>query len=318
LDFLLIGFPMHNSQLTKDDMTKIVVAAVHVVLRRDMSLNRRLFAWLLGTSANGLAMSGVGAARDDVMDSPEHKFSVYFNKYSRELLIHAVRQSLRDIPLVDVKTSSKPSNLKPFRILISLLDKPEIGPVILEDVLVDVFRCLFRECMPLLQKGSDTELEQRNSIGSKNGKNGKGKDLRSSEEKTATELIKTANLLFSTFEPYFLWDFLSRKFEEVCAETKIKSRSGRRACGGKQLMVKELCELVDFLLETVSVVGICFICFHASNTLKLCPGWIHTTTVYNVCKKCSVYKSECSRTRRKEGSLLLFIHDKFSSPQLGS
>ncbi|XP_064627681.1 protein dopey-1-like isoform X4 [Lineus longissimus] len=251
LDFLLFGFPMHNSQLTKDDMTKIVVSAVHVVLRRDMSLNRRLFAWLLGTSANGLAMSGVGGVRDDVADSPEHKFSVYFNKYSRDLLIHAVRQSLRDIPLIDVKTSAKPSNLKPFRMLISLLDKPEIGPVIIEDVLVDVFRCLYRECMPFLQKGGDMEVERRNSIGSKNGKNGKGKDERSYEEKTATELIKTANLLFTTFEPYFLWDFVSRKFEEVCAETR--SRSRRRLGGRKQLVVKELCELVDFLLETVSV-----------------------------------------------------------------
>ena len=56
LDFLLVGFPMHNSQLTRSDMTKVTTAAIKVVLRRDMSLNRRLFAWLLGTDSNGGAL----------------------------------------------------------------------------------------------------------------------------------------------------------------------------------------------------------------------------------------------------------------------
>ncbi|KAH9488782.1 hypothetical protein Btru_059413 [Bulinus truncatus] len=42
LDFLLLAFPLHNGQLTKADMSKVVEAGVNVVLRRDMSLNRRL------------------------------------------------------------------------------------------------------------------------------------------------------------------------------------------------------------------------------------------------------------------------------------
>lgn len=35
-------------QATRPDMVRILSAALHVVLRRDMSLNRRLYAWLLG------------------------------------------------------------------------------------------------------------------------------------------------------------------------------------------------------------------------------------------------------------------------------
>lgn len=35
-------------QATRPDMIRILSAALHVVLRRDMSLNRRLYAWLLG------------------------------------------------------------------------------------------------------------------------------------------------------------------------------------------------------------------------------------------------------------------------------
>ena len=40
LDLLLVGFPMHNSQLTRPDMAKLATAAIKAVLRRDMSLNR--------------------------------------------------------------------------------------------------------------------------------------------------------------------------------------------------------------------------------------------------------------------------------------
>lgn len=40
LDFLLIGFPIHNSQLTHQNMILLIKAALVTILRRDMSLNR--------------------------------------------------------------------------------------------------------------------------------------------------------------------------------------------------------------------------------------------------------------------------------------
>jgi len=33
-----------------------------------------------------------------------------------------------------------PHDLRPYRLLVSLLDKPDIGPVILDDILYEVFR----------------------------------------------------------------------------------------------------------------------------------------------------------------------------------
>jgi hypothetical protein len=33
-----------------------------------------------------------------------------------------------------------PNDLRPYRLLVSLLDKPDIGPVILDDILYEVFR----------------------------------------------------------------------------------------------------------------------------------------------------------------------------------
>lgn len=40
LDLFLLGFPMHNSHLTTDDMIRLVTASLSTILRRDMSLNR--------------------------------------------------------------------------------------------------------------------------------------------------------------------------------------------------------------------------------------------------------------------------------------
>lgn len=40
LDLLLVGFPLHNSQLVRSDMIRLVTASLNTILRRDMSLNR--------------------------------------------------------------------------------------------------------------------------------------------------------------------------------------------------------------------------------------------------------------------------------------
>ena len=57
LDLLILAFPMHATLthpasgkplLSDDDRNELVTAATSVLLRRDMSLNRRLYSWLLG------------------------------------------------------------------------------------------------------------------------------------------------------------------------------------------------------------------------------------------------------------------------------
>lgn len=59
----------------------------------------------------------------------------------------------------DHQADGKPANLRPFRILISLLDKPEIGSAILEDVLIDVFKHMYLECEGV----SSSQLEESTS-----------------------------------------------------------------------------------------------------------------------------------------------------------
>ncbi|XP_065689381.2 protein DOP1A isoform X2 [Patagioenas fasciata] len=230
LDLILFCFPFHMSQATRPDMIRILSAALHVVLRRDMSLNRRLYAWLLGP-------------RSTRHSNPEEHATYYFNTFSKEMLVQAM------VGILQVNGHGEEStlmqDLKPFRILISLLDKPELGPAILEDVLIEVFRTLYTQCKAELELQSEPSFNKDHTqLSSK---------LR--ENKKTAELIKTANLLFNSFEPYYMWDYIARWFEECCRRT-LHARLQTGPGGGSEqseLPLTNFCLLVDFLLDIVSL-----------------------------------------------------------------
>ena len=64
--------------------------------------------------------------------------SIYFGHYSKTLLIEAVKlifqRSLENEASLDLKS---------YRLVMTLLDKPEVGGVILEDIMIDVFRAMY-------------------------------------------------------------------------------------------------------------------------------------------------------------------------------
>ncbi|XP_075718186.1 protein DOP1A isoform X1 [Rhinoderma darwinii] len=239
LDLILFCFPYHMSQATRPDMVHILSAALRVVLRRDMSLNRRLYAWLLGFDNNGIIIG----PRSTRQSNPEEHASYYFNTFSKDLLVQAMVGILQGKELS--RENSLMQDLKPFRILISLLDKPELGPAILEDVLIEVFRTLYTQCKAELDLQTQTPFSKDPAqLSSK---------LR--ENKRTAELIKTANLLFNSFEPYYMWDYIARWFEECCRRT-LHARL-QRSCSDSgnlsELPLINFCLLVDFLLDIVSL-----------------------------------------------------------------
>ncbi|XP_075859270.1 protein DOP1A isoform X3 [Microcebus murinus] len=252
LDLILFCFPFHMSQVykrtqrrsclrkaTRPDMIRILSAALHVVLRRDMSLNRRLYAWLLGFDNNG-AIIGPRSTRHS---NPEEHATYYFTTFSKELLVQAMVGILQVNGFGEESTLTQ--DLKPFRILISLLDKPELGPVILEDVLIEVFRTLYSQCKAELDLQMDPPFSKDHAqLSSK---------LR--ENKKTAELIKTANLLFNSFEPYYMWDYVARWFEECCRRTlhaRLQIGPGDSS-ESSELQLTNFCLLVDFLLDIVSL-----------------------------------------------------------------
>ncbi|XP_072264674.1 protein DOP1A isoform X2 [Pyxicephalus adspersus] len=229
LDLILFCFPFHMSQATRPDMIRILSAALRVVLRRDMSLNRRLYAWLLGP-------------RSTRQSNPEEHASYYFNTFSKELLVQAMVGILKGKEMSS--ENSLMQDLKPFRILISLLDKPELGPAILEDVLIEVFRTLYTQCKAELDLQAQAPFS----------KDPAQLSIKLRENKRTAELIKTANLLFNSFEPYYMWDYIARWFEECCRRTlHARLQSSNDSSNPLELPLINFWLLVDFLLDIVSL-----------------------------------------------------------------
>lgn len=145
----------------------------------------------------------------------------YFTQYAKQILIKAFKATLR------FSLQVNPVDLRPYKILISLLDKVELGPMILDDVLCDVIRTMY------LSKGN-------------------------------SEVHKQANLLFSTFDACYVWDFMTNLYGRTCIDATVTKQNCTDYLSriSKPLTIevdsgppslKELSKLTEFLLETVSL-----------------------------------------------------------------
>ncbi|XP_068126561.1 protein dopey-2 isoform X2 [Hyperolius riggenbachi] len=242
LEILLFFFPFHTSLETSDspislqrsDFIHILSAAIQTVLRRDMSLNRRLFAWLLGSDIKG----GVVAPELKASVGEDEYCNSFFSKYSKELLVQSLMQILHQNILYSDSEQGLLVYLKPFRILISLLDKPEIGPPVVGDLFLEVIRAFYAYCRDAL--GTDIKLSYAQS----------GSQLISAikENKNASEIVKTVNLLITSLSTDFLWDYLTVCFEQ--SFKKAKDSTDTRYVG-RPPSVSEICTLLVFLLDVI-------------------------------------------------------------------
>ena len=273
LDFLLAFLSVDTNYLLSNEKVTLVAAALEVLLRRDMSLNRRLYTWLLGTNAaknESLSRTDSVCSSDVDHEGPTETF---FSLHSRPLVIEAVRRLFQNHDSVDkgdVNGSKKAQRLevlKPFRLLISLLDKPEIGGSILEDILLDVFRSLYNQCKALRENdASFEESDRRDSIESVVLDSGVA-STESAKTKLIDELIKTANLLFNAFEPYFMWEYIAKLLSECdrppAASDEVNGvenwedyKESRFVVTPSTTNCSEVFRLTDFILDVVTLVSL--------------------------------------------------------------
>jgi hypothetical protein len=221
LDLLLIGFPLHQPQFAGPDMVGLVTSVLATLLRRDMSLNRRLFNWLLGADTRPELLPA---------DHPVARADSYFLAFSQDLVVAAVVAVLEEaLPC----GPEQAVDTRAYRVVTSLLDKPEIGPAIIDRISLDIFRSLhhmFAHQAAHPQGPGPSRLE----------------------------LVKTANLLFGQLETSFVWVALGLHFTEAAASG---ATAGAGQGGGSEVAsvgagpagLLEVCSLVTFLLEVVSI-----------------------------------------------------------------
>ncbi|KAF8684488.1 Dopey, N-terminal [Rhizoctonia solani] len=100
----------------RPDQTILMRAAVGVVLRRDLSLSRRLFAWLLGSS-----------------EQPATQVT-YLKANGLGLLVSTLKDDMYGL--------DDTGDTRPFKIFVSLLDRWEIGGPLTELLIIDAFGAL--------------------------------------------------------------------------------------------------------------------------------------------------------------------------------
>ncbi|XP_058517634.1 protein dopey-2 isoform X1 [Ochotona princeps] len=221
--------------LPRSAMVRILSAASQTLLRRDMSLNRRLYAWLLGSDIKGNTI----VPESELSSWYEDHSSYFFEKYSKELLVESLAEILhQQFGDADMEERHH-AYLKPFRILVSLLDKPEIGPQVVDNLFLEVIRAFYSYCKDAL--GSDLQLSYTHS----------GNPLISTikENRNASEIVKTVNLLLTSLSTDFLWDYMTRCFEQCFRVGKQTEAAGKSV--GPPPTVSELCTLLVFLLDVI-------------------------------------------------------------------
>ncbi|XP_076602592.1 protein DOP1B isoform X1 [Chaetodon auriga] len=243
LEILLYFFPFAEcldpakSSITMSvkDMTTVVSAASLTLLRRDMSLNRRLYAWLLGTDIKGGMVS-----HHNLSTTTEDHTSFYFNTYSRDYLVQALIDILKQKD-VESDVGNVIGYLRPFRIIISLLDKPEIGPVVMSSVLLEVVRAFHSYCREML--GEETIA--------RSGLSGNQLASKIKENKNASEIIKTVNMLVSSMNSEYLWEYMTRRFCTSLSDKADPPTPPWQDRSHPAPSVEEMSNLIIFLLDVL-------------------------------------------------------------------
>ncbi|KAK9369940.1 Dopey, N-terminal-domain-containing protein [Lipomyces kononenkoae] len=132
LELLIRNLQLQSGVLQKlvapHDLTLLVISASSVVLRRDMSLNRRLWTWLLGPEPSP----------DHSQSPPTLSRSEYFRNYGLRSLVAGLKELILSVSPDPI------SRARPYRICLSLMDRWEVGSLVVPEVLIPIVRSVRR------------------------------------------------------------------------------------------------------------------------------------------------------------------------------
>ena len=107
---------------TQEDLKLLLVSACSTVLRRDVSLNRRLWNWLLGPEPS------------DENSTAALTRAEYFNAYGANQLVTGL------LELINSTSDNVPDCTKPYKLCHSIMDRWEIGSAVVPHVLLPIIK----------------------------------------------------------------------------------------------------------------------------------------------------------------------------------
>ena len=145
LDLLVSHLPLDSpvlqQRISKENLERLVTAAVSVVARREMSLNRRLYAWLLGpeppagTEGDEAVLSPAQDKQGATQDASAHH-AAYFSQHGLRALTNSVMKMINRSSILPVDRA------RPFRVCLSLMDRWEVGGLIVPEVFLPAIQSM--------------------------------------------------------------------------------------------------------------------------------------------------------------------------------
>ncbi|WPG98053.1 Hypothetical protein R9X50_00083800 [Acrodontium crateriforme] len=139
LDLLITHLPLHSIVLQKKvgskDLDRLILAVIHILLRRDMSLNRRLWTWFLGPDPKESSgePTSPGSSR-----SQESRVQLrYFASHGKVSLERCIFDLFKNRKLTSTGVA------RPFRICLSLMDRWEIGASVVPQIFMPAMETAF-------------------------------------------------------------------------------------------------------------------------------------------------------------------------------
>ncbi|KAF1920432.1 Dopey, N-terminal-domain-containing protein [Ampelomyces quisqualis] len=166
LDLLVSHLPLDSPVLQdrvgKVDLERLVTAAAGVVSRRDMSLNRRLWAWFLGPEpATSEALEHVTSPTRDTHEEttdPATQHAAFFSRYGLEALTSSILNMIRR------PTDSPAERARPFRVCLSLMDRWEVGGLIVPDIFLPALQSAHSYCESAFKDHSDEVMRSASAF----------------------------------------------------------------------------------------------------------------------------------------------------------
>lgn len=222
LDLLVTHLPLHSAVLRQKvvprDLELLVAAAAAVVVRREMSLNRRLWTWFLGPETSSGPDDSTPTSPDSSPTiTPARNNNVqisqtqYFERYGLAPLVSGVLKMVVDDSL------KPPEKARPFRICLSLMDRWEIGGLVVPQIFLPAMESVWRY--------------QR---------------LAPSKE-ALEEVLRSANVFFDAIESNLIWAELTKT---IIGALKIKDPKPEEL---DSLSPKDRLDLVLFVVTNFNI-----------------------------------------------------------------
>ncbi|RKF76436.1 Protein dopey [Golovinomyces cichoracearum] len=163
LDLLVTHLPLHSKILQKmvksEDLELLVTAAIGVVSRREMSLNRRLWAWLIGPQPNE---EPDGGADSSYLVSEQLQSHVSRTRYFEKFGLYPLTQAL--LKIINCDSVNPSERARPFRICLSLMDRWEIGGLLVTDIFLPIVDSTSRYKSQATSKAEYSEVLRSASV----------------------------------------------------------------------------------------------------------------------------------------------------------